>query len=62
MNVLLIYCVMVMDNKYLVLIRYISIFAFIRGLILGLCFTVINNLYNPANKDFNKSRKYGIIV
>ena len=61
MNVLLIYCVWLWIISIWFLLD-IYPFSPLLGLILGLCFTVINNLYNPANKDFNKSRKYGIIV
>lgn len=61
MNVLLIYCVWLWIISIWFLLD-IYPFSPLLGLILGLGFTVINNLYNPANKDFNKTRKYGIII
>ena len=59
MNVLLIYCVWLWIISIWFLLD-IYPFSPLLGLI-GLCFTVINNLYNPANKDFNKSRKYELL-
>ena len=61
MDLLLIYCVWL----WLVSLFYIAdIYPFspLLGLILGLIFTTINNLFNPNYKNMSKSRKYGVII
>jgi len=60
MNVLLIYCVWLWIVSIWFLLD-IYPYSPLLGLILGLSFTIINNVFNPQNKNLNNTRKYGII-